>query len=72
MAFAGLVMGTGGCVAGYFRRLAGDIVRVAGPVILPLTEAVTAGLVRYLCVAAAHMDVVFAAAVILIIGTIYD
>ena len=72
MALAGLVIGTGRRVASNLRRLAGNVVRIAGPVIFPLEEAFAAGLVRHPGVTASHMDVVLAAAVILIIGTVYN
>lgn len=70
MAFAGLIVGAGGGVAGHFRGLAGNLVRVAGAVHSALAEALAAGLVGHLRAAAAHMDVVLAAGIVLIIGTV--
>ena len=70
MTFAGLIVGTGGRVAGNLRGLAGDIVRVAGSVVSALPEALAAGLVRHLGVPASYPDVVLAAAVVLIVGTV--
>lgn len=72
MAFAGLIVGAGRRVAANLRRLAGNVVRIAGPVIFPLTEAFAAGLICHLRVMSAHMDVILAAAVVLIIGTVYN
>lgn len=72
MALAGLVIGTGRRVAANLRRLAGNVVRIAGPVIFPFTEAFTAGLIRHSGITAAHMDIVLATAVVLIIRTVYN
>lgn len=72
MALAGLVIGTGRRIAGNLGWLTGDIVCIAGSVIFTFPEAVTAGLIRHLRVTAAYMDVVFAAAVIFVIRTIYN
>ncbi len=72
MTFAGLVVAAGGRIAGNLRRFARDIVCVAGTVILPLPEAVAAGLVCHLRIAASHMDVVLTAAVVLIVRTVYN
>lgn len=72
MALAGLVVGTGCRITGNLRRLAGNLIRIAGPVIFPLAETVAAGLIGHFRITASYMDVVLAAAVILIIGTVYD
>lgn len=72
MAFAGLIVGTGRRITGNLRRFAGDIIRIAGSVIFALTETVAAGLIGHFRIAAAHMDIILAAAVILIIGTVYN
>ena len=72
MALAGLVIGTGCRIAADLRRLAGDIIRIAGPVIFPFTEAFAAGLIGHPRVPAAHVNVILAAAIILIIGTVYN
>ncbi len=72
MALAGLVVGTGRRVTGNLRRLAGNIIRIAGSVIFALAEAVAAGLIGHFRIAAAHMDIILAAAVILIIGAVYN
>lgn len=71
MTFAGLIVGTGCRVAGNFRRLARDIVRIAGPVELALLETLAAGLVRHLRVPASYPNVVLATAVVLIVRTVY-
>lgn len=72
MAFAGLIVGAGSSIAGHLRGLAGDIVRIAGPVRSALTKALTAGLVRHLRIPASHTDVILAAGIILIIRTVYN
>lgn len=72
MALTGLVVHAGRRITGNLRRLAGNLIRIAGTVIFPLTEAFTAGLISHFRIAAAHMNVILAAAVILIIGTVYN
>lgn len=70
MAFAGLVVRAGRSVAGNLRRLAWNIIRIAGSVIFSLTEAFAAGLVGHSRVPSAHMDVILTAGIILIIRTV--
>lgn len=70
MAFAGLIVGAGRCVAGNLSRFAWNVICVACPVIFTFTEAFAAGLVSHFRIAAAYTDVILTAGIVLIIGTV--
>ena len=72
MTFAALVVAAGSRVTGHLRRLAWNIIRIAGTIISALPEAVAACLIGHLRIVSGHMDVVLAAAIVLIIRTIYN
>ena len=68
----GMVVAAGFRVAGNLGRLAGNAVRIAGAVVFALAETLAAGLIHYLCIFSTHMNVVLAAGIILIVGTVYN
>ena len=72
MTFAGLIITAGHCIAGDLGRFAWNVIRIAGSVHLPLTETLTAGLICHLRIVSTHMNVILAAGILFIIGTIYN
>ena len=70
--FTGVVVAAGFCVTGNLSRFAWNAVRIAGAVVFALPEALAAGLIHYLRISAAYMDIVLAAGIILIVGTVYN
>lgn len=71
-ALTGVVIAAGFRIAGNLCRLAGNAVRIAGAVIFAFAETLTAGLVHHPGISAAHVDIVLAAGIILIVGTVYN
>lgn len=71
-ALTGVVVAAGFRVAGNLGGFAGNAVRIAGAVVFALAEALAAGLIHYLRISAAYMDIVLAAGIILIVGTVYN
>ena len=70
--FTGMVVAAGFRITGNLGGLAGNAVRIAGAVIFALAEALAAGLIRHLRIFPTHMNVVLAAGIILIVGTVYN
>ncbi len=70
MAFAGLIVSTGSRVAANLSWFAWDIVCISGSVIFALPEALAAVLVSNPCIVSAHMDIILAAGIILIIRAV--
>ncbi len=66
MTFAALIITAGSCLAAHLGGLGRDIVRIPHTVMTAFPKALAAGLVRYLRLAPSHMNVVLAAAIILI------
>ena len=71
-ALKGMVVAAGFRVAGNLGRFAGNAVRIAGAVVFALAETLAAGLIHYLRIFPTHMNVVLAAGIILIVGTVYN
>ena len=67
-----MVVAAGFRITGNLGGLAGNAVRIAGAVIFALAEALAAGLIRHLRIFPTHMNVVLAAGIILIVGTVYN
>lgn len=67
-----MVVAAGFRIAGNLGGFAGNAVRIAGAVIFALAEALAAGLIRHLRIFSTHMNVVLAAGIILIVGTVYN
>lgn len=70
--FTCMIIGTFFCITGNLGGLAGNAVRIAGPVVFALAETLAAGLIYYLRVFSTYMDIVLAAGIILIVGTVYN
>ena len=71
-ALTGMVVAAGFRITGNLGGFAGNAVRIAGAVIFALAEALAAGLIRHLRIFSTHMNVVLAAGIILIVGTVYN
>lgn len=71
MALAGLVVGTGGSVAGHLRGFVGRAAAAAHAVVLALLETLAASLICHFCLMSAHMDTVLAAGIVLVKCAVY-
>ena len=67
-----MVVAAGFRIAGNLGGFTGNAVRIAGAVVFALAEALAAGLIRHLRIFSTHMNVVLAAGIILIVGTVYN
>ncbi len=71
-ALTGVVVAAGFRITGNLGGFAGNAVRIAGAVVFALSEALAAGLVHHPGISAAYMNIVLAAGIILIVGTVYN
>lgn len=71
-ALTGMIVAAGFRITGNLGGLTGNAVRIAGAVIFALAETLAAGLIHYLRIFPTHMNVVLAAGIILIVGTVYN
>ena len=67
-----MIVAAGFRITGNLGGLTGNAVRIAGAVIFALAETLAAGLIHYLRIFPTHMNVVLAAGIILIVGTVYN
>lgn len=68
----GMVVAAGFRITGNLGGFAGNAVRIAGAVVFALAKTLAAGLIHYLRIFSTHMNVVLAAGIILIVGTVYN
>jgi hypothetical protein len=69
-AFARLIVHASRCVASNFGRFARDVVCIAAAVVFPFPEAFAAGIAHGSSALSAHVDVILAAAIIFVKGTV--
>lgn len=72
MAFAGLIVGTGRRVAGNLRGFMRRTAAAGHPVIFALLKTFAASLICNFCPLSSHMDIVLAAGIFLIEGTVHN
>ena len=67
-----MVVAAGFRITGNLGGFAGNAVRIAGAVVFALAKTLSAGFIHYLRIFPTHMNVVLAAGIILIVGTVYN